>query len=273
MVEIFIFIFGLIVGSFLNSVVYRLENGQSFIKGRSYCPNCEHSLNWLDLVPVFSFLILRGRCRYCREKISFQYPLIETITGVLFLLIFKFYLSGFGKFSDFFFQSQFLFYLVQFLSLIFLFIIFSLLIVIFVYDLKHYLIPDQIVYLGIIVSFFYDLRYFLFNQSDNFKSAIFSALGASLFFLFIVLISKEKWMGAGDVKLAFLMGLLLGFPNILPALFLSFFIGAIIGLGLVFFHKKKLKSEIPFGPFLIIGTFLSFFWGEAIIDWYISFLI
>ena len=242
-----IFIFGLIVGSFLNCVIYRLEEGKSFLKGRSFCPHCKHKLIWQDLIPIFSFLILRGKCRYCQKKISWQYPTIEIATGLLFLSIFIFHFSIFNL------------------------IIACFLIIIFVYDLKHYIIPDKVIYPAIIIALIFNFQFLIVNEFPIFKFSILSALGAAAFFLLIVLISRGKWMGVGDIKLAFLMGLILGFPNILVALFLAFFIGAIMGIGLIATGKKTLKSEVPFGPFLVAGTFLALFWGQDVINWYFNF--
>ena len=253
-----VFILGLAVGSFLNCVIYRLEKNKSFLKGRSFCPYCKHVLKLQDLIPVFSFLILKGKCRYCRKKISWQYPLVEIATGLLFVFILNYELGIMNyEILDFGFILNFLF----------LILTFSFLILIFVYDLKHYIIPDKVVYPAIIISFVYliavyDMRLMMY--------AFLSAVFASGFFLFIVLISQGRWMGLGDVKLAFFMGLFLGFPNILVALFFAFLIGAIIGIGLILKGKKSLKSEVPFGPFLIIGTFIAFFWGEIIINWYFN---
>jgi len=244
-----IFIFGLIVGSFLNCVIYRLEEGKSFLKGRSFCPHCKHKLIWQDLIPIFSFLILRGKCRYCQKPISLQYPLVELATGIIFLSIVLFNI----QYS------------------IFHILIACFLIVIFVYDLKHYLIPDKIIYPAIVIALIFNFQFLIVNEFSIFKFSILSALGAAAFFLLIVLISRGKWMGVGDIKLAFLMGLILGFPNILVALFLAFFIGAIMGIGLIATGKKTLKSEVPFGPFLVAGTFLALFWGQDVINWYFNF--
>jgi len=244
MENFFIFIFGLFIGSFLNCLIYRLEKNESFWRGRSYCPHCNHILSWQDLIPLFSFLILKGKCRYCNQKISLQYPLVELSTAILFILIF----------------NQFLIF--NFLNLIYYWFITSLLIIIFVYDLKHYLIPDKIIYLAIILTLFYQFQFFSWDL-------IFGIL-PSLFFLVIIIFSKEKWLGMGDFKLAILMGLFLGWPKILIALFLAFFIGTIIGIGLIIASKKTLKSEIPFGPFLVVGTFLTLFLEEKIINYYLN---
>ncbi len=257
----FVFLFGLCIGSFLNCVIYRLEKGESFAAGRSYCPACKHQLQWLDLVPLASFLFLQGKCRYCAKPISWQYPLVEITTGFLFLLIFyiKFPFSG---------QIGIL----PILNLVFLFYIASSLLVIFVYDVKYYLIPDKVLFPAIGLAFIYRV----FENMADWQALLYymlAAVIASGFFLTFYLVSKGEWMGFGDVKLAILLGLVLGFPGILTGLFLSFFFGAIIGLALIFFHKKGLKSQLPFAPFLIGGTFVALFWGGEIISWYQHFLI
>jgi leader peptidase (prepilin peptidase)/N-methyltransferase len=249
-----VFIFGLIVGSFLNCVIYRLGEKKSFLNGRSFCPECFHILSWKDLIPIFSFLILKGKCRYCRKKISLQYPLVEFFTGILFL-------------ATFYYLRNQLFSLQGIFTLFYYWTVFSSLIVIFVYDLKNYLIEEKIVYFSILICLIFNL---LFSISEI-KNKILSLLFVALFFLLIVLISKEKWMGMGDAKLGALMGIFLGWPKIIPALFFSFFVGAIFGIFLIILKKKSLKSEIPFGPFLVSGTIFSLFLGEKIINWYLKF--
>ncbi len=249
---IFVFFFGLTVGSFLNSIIYRLQIGESFLISRSYCPHCKHQLSWRDLIPLLSFLILRGKCRYCQKPISWQYLLVELTTAILFLSFFIFHFS------------------------FFIFIIACFLIIIFVYDLKYYLIPDKIIYPAVATALLYNIlySYFVLHTSYPFiLNTIYAAFGAAAFFLIIVLISRGKWMGTGDIKLAFFIGLFLGWPNILVALFLAFFIGAIIGLGLIASHKKSLRSEVPFGPFLAVSTLIALFWGQNIINWYLNFCV
>ena len=261
--ELFIFILGLIVGSFLNCVIYRLEIGESFLEGRSYCPDCQKKLSWRDLIPVFSFLILKGKCRYCRQKISWQYPIVEIAAGILFLAIYQFTISG---------QQLTPFYIINFF---FLLVVFCFLIIIFVYDLKYYIIPDKVIYPAILVSgIWYFVSSIFFNTYSKYEilNTLCSAIGAAAFFLAIVLISRGKWMGAGDIKLAFLMGLILSFPNILVALFLAFLLGAIIGTGLIISGKKRLSSEVPFAPFLVVGTLAALFWGQNLLNWYLNIL-
>ena len=248
-IYIIIFIFGTLIGSFLNCLIYRLENKKSFVSGRSFCPRCKHKLAWYDLIPIFSFIFLKAKCRYCKKKISWQYPIVELTTGLLFLLIVSYQLSIFN-----------------FINLVFLFFIFSSMLAIFIYDLKHFIIPDKIIYPLIVITLFYSI----INNQLSIINCLLAGIGAALFFLSIYLISKGKWLGFGDVKLALFLGLFLGWPNIILSLFLSFFIGAIIGVGLMLFKGKGLKSQVPFAPFLILGSFIAFFWGERLFNWYFS---
>jgi prepilin signal peptidase PulO-like enzyme (type II secretory pathway) len=254
LIYIFSFVLGLVVGSFLNSLIYRLETGENFIKGRSCCPHCKHILSWKDLIPILSFLILMGKCKYCKKEISLQYPLVEFFTGILFVLAVPIYLGQ------------------TFIDLIFYWILTCFLLIIFVYDLKHYLIPDRVIYPAIFLTLPYQsFKIWNFGHWNLFEvwNLVLGIL-PSLFFLAIILISRETWMGFGDFKLSILMGLILGWPNILVALFFAFLSGAIVGLVLIFFKKKTLKSQIPFAPFLVSGTFFSMFFGKEIINWYLS---
>jgi prepilin signal peptidase PulO-like enzyme (type II secretory pathway) len=249
LIYFFVFILGLAVGSFLNCVIYRLETGESFLKGRSYCPHCKHVLSWKDLIPLFSFLSLKGKCRYCKKKISFQYPLVEFFTGILFALAIPIYGDRIS------------------IDLIFYWVLTCFLIIIFVYDLKHYLIPDKIIYPAIAIAF---LNQILTSNIEHLTSNLILGILPSLFFLTIILISHETWMGFGDFKLSILMGLILGWPKILVSLFFAFFSGAIIGSILIFLKRKTMKSQIPFAPFLVSGTFFSMLFGEKIINWYLN---
>jgi len=258
--NIFVFIFGLCIGSFLNAVIYRL-NQKKTLKGRSICPVCKHQLEWRDLVPVFSFLVLGRKCRYCKEKISWQYPLVEIVTAVIFLIIFNINLQSFILSTSSF---------GGFLYLAFLFYIASVFVIILFYDLNYYIIPDKILFPAIIITALYRLSGLINWDLLSILSYVFAVIIGAGFFLTIFLFSKGRWMGFGDVKLAVLMGLLLGFPNILAALFMAFLSGAVVGSVLLILKKKGLKSEIPFGPFLVLGTFIALFWGDTIINWYMA---
>jgi len=258
-----LFIFGLFVGSFLNVLIDRLPKGKSIIKGRSYCDKCKKILKWYDLIPLLSFISLKGRCRYCKAKLSFYYPLVELTTGLMFAITASFVLNSFEfPISNFQFliNSQFLNFQLL-MSLIYYLFIISSLIVIFFADLKYGIIPDKIVFPAIFVSAFYLLTMNYQLLTINFLSAV----GASLFFLILFLITKGKGMGFGDVKFAFLMGLILGFPNIVVGLYAAFLTGAIVGCILILWQKKRIRgTSIPFGPFLVIGSLTAIFFGDVL---------
>lgn len=274
-INIFVFIFGLCIGSFLNCAAYRIEQEKSFLKGRSFCPNCKHNLVWQDLVPILSFLFLKGKCRYCKTKISWQYPIVEVATGILFTLIFY----KFGVISNPIGNPETWIpaYAGMTINLFILFYIASSLIIIFIYDLKHYLIPDNILLPAIVILALYRIsEVFIYGCEigfNNLQKYFLATVIAFGFFFIIWLVSAGKWMGFGDVKLSILLGLILGFPNILVGLFLAFFIGSIISIFLMLGNKKSLKSEVPFGPFLITGTFIALLWGQGIINWYTSLIL
>ncbi|MCH8244320.1 prepilin peptidase [Patescibacteria group bacterium] len=292
-----IFLFGLVVGSFLNAFIYRLEVqqklrsvphdrekvGVTVMRGRSFCPSCSHTLAWQDLIPLLSFALLKGRCRYCKEKISFQYPLIELATGLLFVAVLWFVLpelslviptpSGLKTLQGL--NDLVSLSFPQVAQLAYLWTIVSLLTVIFVYDLKHFVIPDKVLYPAIlVVGMWYLVSSVLFDAYTYYQLLItfYSALGAAGFFLAIYLLSKGRAMGFGDVKLALFMGLFLSWPNILVAMSLAFAVGAIVGLTLIFLKRKTMRSEVPFGSFLILGTLISLFWGDSLVYFYISLL-
>lgn len=263
MIWIITFISGALIGSFINCVIHRLETKEGFVKGRSYCPYCKKEIDYRDLVPVLSFLLLRGKCRNCGKKISWQYPLVEIATGVIFTLI---------LFSQ---QSKEIIGFFGRLEMSYLFLVFCLMIIIFIYDLRHYLIPDEAIFTAIGIVSIWHIGSLLTGiiTFSEILSFLLSGIGASGFFLTIFLISKGAWMGFGDVKLALFMGLFLGYPKIIVALFSSFMLGAIIGTIMVLFKKKGIKSEIPFAPFLIFGTIFAFFLGETIFLWYFNFFL
>lgn len=268
-----IVLFGLIVGSFLNAVIYRLNSGESVFSGRSHCTKCDKILKWYDLIPVFSFIFLKGKCRYCNKQISWQYPLVEIATSAMFLFT-AYQLISLSAYQSFNVWA----------TLIFLWIIISGLIIIFVYDLKHYIIPDRILAALIGSSFlaelfgFWNLN-FIWNLDfgiwhlGSLFSAVVTGFLFSIPFAAMYFLSKGKWMGFGDAKLAFFIGVFLGVVKGLTALFISFLAGAIIGIVLIAINKKGLKSKVPFAPFLIFGTFLSLLGGEQIISWYIELFV
>ena len=249
---IIFFTFGLIIGSFLNVVILRLNTERSF-GGRSGCMVCRNQLTWYELIPVFSYIFLGGRCKNCKTKISMQYPLVELATGIIFALLFL-------KFQNIFFLDTLKFSI----TYAYYAVMFSLLMVIATYYLKHKIIPDTLsLFLGVLAF----IGLFFFNASNSFQFQphlpslldFLSGLLMSAFFAFFWLVSKGTWMGLGDAKLSVGLGWLLGFSMMLSGLVISFWIGAIIGIALVIFSKKHgMKSEIPFAPYLVLGTLIAF---------------
>ncbi len=229
--SLLIFLFGLIVGSFLNVVIYRYQTGYSVL-GRSECLICGEKLRWFELIPVASFLMQLGRCRACRGLISWQYPLVELLTGLLFLG--AFWRGGSGLawllFVDW--------------------VIFGLLIVIMVYDWRHKIIPDHFIYAFIVVAL---LKSVWLGTAG---SGAFVGLALGVFFWLLWFVSRGRWLGLGDAKLALGLGFFLGWPAALSAVTLAFWIGALVGLALMVSRRYNMKSEVPFAPFLFLGVLL-----------------
>lgn len=241
------FLLGLSIGSFLNVVIYRLPRGESVLGGRSRCPACGWALTWCDLVPVLSYFLLRGKCRYCRAPISSHYPAVELLTGAVFAALFHRYgLSpALGKY---------------------LFLCSALIAASFI-DLEHYLIPDRLVFAGLLGGIILSPL----ARDVEIKSAVLGAALAGGFFLLVVVISKGG-MGGGDVKLAGMTGFFLGWPLVAPALFMTLFLGGAAGISFLVLGVKKRKDLVPYGPFISAGTLLALFFGREIINWYVQFL-
>ncbi len=235
----FVFIFGTIIGSFLNVVVFRFNTGRGLGK-RSFCPSCNHTLSPHELVPIASFIFQKGRCVKCSIPISIAYPLTEFTTGFLFLLLFQNTPLP-HTFSDFFLLAYFLTSI-------------SLLIAISSYDIRHKIIPNQLVYGFIVLSF---IKVLFFPEGTLVSNVCAGIFGATPFAL-IWIISKGRAMGLGDAKLMFGLGLMLGTPAIFSALLLAFWIGGAVSILLLAFSGRfTLKSELPFAPFLALASFLT----------------
>lgn len=266
MIILIFFILGLIFGSFLNVLVYRLHTAEDLVWDRSRCPRCHHVIRWYDNIPVISFVLLRARCRDCREKISFQYPLVEIGTGCAFALV-----GGYFFKADVFASWGPVVYLLG--------VLFAL-IAIFVYDALYFEIPDIVLWPTVVWVLAFSL-FFSWNllsfQGDFFNLPLFSRLlgaaGAFLFFWLLAKGSREKWMGLGDAWLALLLGLILGWPRVLLALFLAFLIGSIYGIILILLGKYTMKSRVPFAPFLVVGTIITLFFYAPIVGWYFGLLV
>ncbi len=266
---IFIFFVGAIIGSFLNVCAYRYNSGLSVWRGRSICPTCNTTLSFFDLFPLFSFLFLWGRCRYCKSTISVRYVVVEILTGFLFVLITLYSYQLFPSITLLPNGSLATFpVLYRIAWVLYHSIIASLLIIIALYDIKHKIIPQAVVYAFISLSFvywffpsFFGFTFFQFPQTYD----LLAPLVLFLFFASIWYFSSGRAMGFGDAKLVLGMGVILGLPVGVSAVTIAFWIGAIYALGLIVYARYSnknnihFKSQIPFAPFLIIGYFIAFF--------------
>ncbi len=243
------FIFGTVIGSFLNVLIWRLPRDEK-VQGRSHCPHCEHVLAWYDLIPVASFLSMRGRCRYCKKAISFRYPAIEIITGLLFAIaIWLFPPVG----------------LVSWLVLLKIIFVIAVCIVVFMVDLEHYLILDKVIFPSIAILLGFLIAIDLAGgTTHNLVHGVAAALVGFLPFWAMWKFSDGKWMGFGDVKFMVLMGLALGIPGIIVALLIAFIFGAIIGISLILLGKKNMSSKLPFGTFLTVSTVVAILYGAQL---------
>lgn len=254
---LFFFGFGTIIGSFINVSINRIKSGdwRGLLWGRSACPHCSHQLSWRDLLPVIGFWLLKGRCRHCQTRISWRYLGGELLTGVTFAFAFLSFPQAFDDFNNFSF---------------FLFTLFFLGILIFtaLYDFFYFEIADQVMLPAIVIAFLFLLH----PLSPGFKSGLVGATLIFVFFYLQILISRGRWLGGGDLRVGVLMGLTLGTQNGIIALIVGYLIGSAISLVLMACTKLKLRSEIPFAPFLCSGSFIAFYYGETIARWYLNLL-
>ncbi|WP_146808327.1 prepilin peptidase [Aneurinibacillus danicus] len=240
----FIFLYGLISGSFFNVVGLRIPKKESIIHPPSHCPNCNNRLRVRDLVPVLSYIINRRKCRFCKQPISSIYPIMELITGALFASAYHFF--GFTWET--------------LMTILFI----SLLVIITVSDLAYRIIPDRIVFL--FLGLFLVLRFFIHPNETYASHLIGMVLGFGIFLL-IAIVSRGG-MGGGDIKLMAVVGLFLGYPLLFVTILLSTFFGAFYGILLIVFKGAGRKAEIPFGPFIALASVVSVFYGYAMINWY-----
>ncbi|WP_010678296.1 prepilin peptidase [Bacillus timonensis] len=242
---IYLFIIGLLLGSFFNVVGLRIPNNESIVKPRSHCTSCNRTLTAIDLVPVFSYIFLKGKCRTCGTKISAIYPLIELLTGLLFA--FSFYKVGFNQ------------------ELIVALAFVSLLMIITVSDIHYMLIPDKVLLFFLVIL---GIARVCSPVTPWWDSIIGAIVGFGL--LALIAIVSKGGMGGGDIKLFFLIGLVLGTKETLLAFFLSTLIGAVIGGFGMLIGKIKRNKPIPFGPFIVIGSLMTYYYGDTIIEWYLT---
>ena len=250
-IQIFVFIFGAIVGSFINVVIFRLPGGKSVIFPSSRCPHCESDIKWYDNIPLFSYISLRGRCRYCKKAISIQYPIVELSMGLLSLALY----SSFA------------------LSLTYgiYFVFAAALLAIIVIDIYHQIIPDLISLPGIIIGFGVSF----INPHITWQESGLGILlgGGSLYAIATLyyMITKREGMGGGDIKLLAMIGAFTGWKSLPFVIFSSSLLGTLVGLGVMIKQKKGGKTVVPYGPFLSIGGLLYIFFQHQI-DYYFAML-
>jgi len=242
--NVFVFIFGAAIGSFLNVCIFRLPAKMSIVKPRSQCPHCHHPLRFYDNIPIISFIFLQGICRYCDKPISWRYPLVELITALLAVLIFiKFGLT---------------------LKFLVFFIFIAVLIVITFIDLDHQIIPDILTLPGIPI---FTLAAIFLVKIPWLEALLGILIGGGILFAIAVVyefISKREGMGGGDIKLLAMIGGFLGWKSLIFILLFSSLAGALIGIAVMIIKKQDMKYAVPFGPFLAAAVVAYVFWGEAI---------
>ena len=272
-------LFGLAAGSFVNALVYRLHEQNkvkskklkvkktfqdlSIVHGRSMCPNCKHTLAWYDLIPVVSWLMLGGKCRYCKKPISPQYPLVELTMALVFVVSYVFWPEN--DFND----GQWLLLATWLISSVGL-------LALALYDLKWQLLPNRIIYPTLAVSALGTLAYTIFFSDNIGKSLLLWAMSlavASGIFYLLFIISNGKWIGFGDVRLGLVTGTLLAKPQYsLLMIFIASVLGTLVALPDLLRRKKTLASRLPFGPFLITATFIVVLFGPSILNYYKNFM-
>lgn len=246
------FVFGVCIGSFLNVIVLRTYTKESIVRGRSKCTYCHTKIRAFDLVPILSFLFLRGVCRACKQKIDWQYLIVEFVTACLFVLVFLR--------SNFFHVSS----LETARDLIFV----CTLVLIFVYDYRYMIIPDRFTFPAIIFASIVNISL----HTVSISSMLIGAIIIGGFFLAQFLFSNGRWIGGGDIRMGILMGCMFGLANGLVALFLSYVFGSLIGISLLLLKKVDRKTQIPFGTFLTAGSVVVLLTGTQILDWYLGFM-
>ncbi|MBE8162555.1 MAG: prepilin peptidase [Bdellovibrionaceae bacterium] len=247
---VYVFILGLIWGSFANVVIYRLPLNKSVIKPRSACPGCKKNISWYDNIPVFSWIFLKAACRHCKKKISIRYPIVELLMATLFTSVYlKFGIQW---------------YLIELLVLTF-----GLVVVSFI-DLDHMIIPDSFSLGGIVIGLLGGLLNPDRHILDAFLGILFGGgffwLTAYLYFVF----KKQEGLGGGDIKLLAWIGAVLGWKAMPFIILVSSFVGLLFGVLTLLLNKKKLSQPIPFGPYIVIAAFLYLFYGTPLTQWYFN---
>ena len=249
MVEIFtvslVVIFGAAVGSFLNVVIMRTHQGRAFVSGRSACPHCHRNLRWFEELPIISFLLQRGRCRSCHHQLSWQYLIVEVLTAGLFYLTFHYFHTAVSIAAAWFVTSS--------------------MILLAVYDARWSLLPDPFSF-----AFIGSAILMAIITALPWMDIVYGAVVGGGFFAAQYFFSHRRWVGSGDILLGLGLGLLLGWRMLGLGLFIAYFAGAIVAVILILTRKLQTSSSIAFGPYLLAGGFVSWLWGQPIIDWYFA---
>jgi leader peptidase (prepilin peptidase) / N-methyltransferase len=251
-----VFLVGLAFGSFASVIIHRLHTQErGILWGRSKCPRCEKKLKTRDLVPLLSFIINKFKCRFCEKKISLHYPMLEITMGIFFALTYYLTITtfnlGIGDFGV----------VVFYLFTAFIFVLLSF------YDMLFREVPDIVSLPAILIS----IISVLILKTHSLDSLMLGIATPVFFFGALFYLSRGRWLGGGDVRIGALMGAILGWPNIVTGLFLGYLLGAAYSLMGMTMGKLSRKSQIPFAPFLLLGTYITLFWGEAILRWYLNF--
>lgn len=256
-----VFVFGIIIGSFLNVCIFRMPDNRSIVRGPSSCPGCGARLKVLDLVPVFSYIFLRGKCRYCGKKISAQYPVVEAVTGTLFLLLYIKFL---------YISPGFVWSLPVYAAII------CVLIVLTAIDLRHMIIPNGLVIAILVIgaiqlsASLLDASLFENSWLDYVIGFFAGGLPLLLIALFCSYVLKKEAFGGGDIKFMAAAGLVIGWKFVITSYIIGIIVGAVFSVILLSTGKKKRGDEIPFGPFLSLGIAASVFFGNELIRWYMG---
>lgn len=256
----FLTILGLMVGSFIGMLTYRLPRGLP-LSGRSFCDICKKKLSWFENIPLLSFLLLKGQCPKCKNKIGFRYPLVELSTAVLFVLVGIFWQNA-APANDVAYQFK---ELLGLQSLFLYLLLLSFFVALFVIDLEFKILPDLLVFALLLVTCYL----LLFLPSPLLFHHLLSGFIISVFLLSLFLLTKGHGMGFGDVKMAFVLGSILGFPESVVWILLAFLTGGVWGFILILTRKARFGQHVPFGPFLLIGAGVAFAFGEILFRWYL----
>jgi len=263
-IYIILFLLGVCLASFVNALVWRIHEGKDFVNGRSQCVHCGHTLAARDLVPIFSWLALNGKCRYCRRSISVQYPIVELTGALVFIGSYAFWpmpLSDKGQ------TALFIGWLAVSVGLLALAL----------YDIKWMLLPNKILYPTLLIAVLAQLLYLaLANPAVGHYLGdwALSLIIASGFYFVLFVISSGKWIGFGDVRLGLVTGTVLHKPSLsLLMIFLASILGLVVMLPALLAGKKQLTSKLPYGPFLIVATYICLLWGDRLVDFYTSHIL